>query len=48
KVRPPHIGEALAVLECKVEKEVEVGDHVFFIGRVLEAYAKSGAFDEVY
>lgn len=48
KVKPPHIGEALAVLECKVEKEVEVGDHVFFISKVLEAYAKSEAFDGVY
>jgi len=48
KVKPPHIGEALAVLECVVEKDVEAGDHVFFIGRVLEAYAKPDVFDEIY
>lgn len=47
-VKPPHIGEALAVLECVVEKDVEAGDHVFFIGRVVEAYAKPDVFDEVY
>ncbi|MCD6591616.1 MAG: flavin reductase family protein [Thaumarchaeota archaeon] len=48
KVKAPHVEEALAVLECRVEKEVEAGDHVFFIARILEAYAKSGVFDEVY
>jgi len=48
KVKPPHIGEALAVLECLVEKGVEAGDHVFFIGRVVEAYAKPDVFDGVY
>jgi flavin reductase (DIM6/NTAB) family NADH-FMN oxidoreductase RutF len=48
KVKPPHIGEALAVLECAVEKGVEAGDHVFFIGRVLEAYAKPDVFDGIY
>jgi len=47
-VKPPHIGEALAVLECVVEKDVEAGDHVFFIGRVVEAYAKPDVFDGVY
>ena len=47
-VKPRHIGEALAVLECVVEKDVEAGDHVFFIGRVVEAYAKPDVFDEVY
>jgi len=48
RVKSPHIREALAVLECAVEKEVEAGDHVLFIGRILEAYAKSEVFDEVY
>jgi len=48
KVKAPHVEEALAVLECRVEKEVEAGDHVFFIARILEAYAKSGVFGEVY
>lgn len=29
---------ALSYLECKVEKEVEIGDHVIFIGHVLLTY----------
>ena len=48
KVRVPHLAEALAVLECRVEKEVEVGDHALFVARVVEAYAKKGTFDEIY
>lgn len=48
KVKPPHVEEALGVLECRVEKEVEAGDHVFFIARILEAYARSEVFDEIY
>lgn len=45
KVRAPVIAECLAHLECKVEKAVEAGDHMVFIGRVLEAYAE-GDFAE--
>jgi len=48
RVRAPHVLEALAVLECTVYKEVEAGDHVFFMGRVVDAYVKPGLFDEVY
>lgn len=48
KVRAPHVAEAIGVLECKVEKDVEVGDHAFFIARVVDAYAKDEFFDEVY
>ncbi len=40
KVRAPIITECLAHLECKVEKTIEAGDHMVFIGRVLEAYAE--------
>ncbi len=40
KVKAPVIGECIAHLECKVEKAVEAGDHMVFIGRVLEAYAE--------
>ncbi len=48
KVKPSHVEEALGVLECRVEKEVEAGDHMLFIARILEAYAKSEVFDEIY
>lgn len=37
KIDCPRIGEALAYLECKVIKEFEVGDHILFIGQVVEA-----------
>lgn len=30
----PIIKQALAYLECKVEKELEVGDHILFIAKV--------------
>lgn len=40
KVRAPIVAECLAHLECKVEKAIETGDHMVFIGRVLEAYAE--------
>lgn len=35
----PLLGEALAWAECEVERELEAGDHVIFIGRVTEAEA---------
>lgn len=40
RVRAPIIAECIAHLECKVEKAIEAGDHMIFIGRVLEAYAE--------
>ena len=33
-LKVPLLEEALATLECKVIKEVEVGDHTFFVGEV--------------
>jgi len=34
------VGEALGVLECRVEKKVSVGDHDLFIGVVVDAYVR--------
>ena len=48
RVRSPHVLEALAVLECLVEKEVEAGDHVFIIGRVMDSYVRPEVFDKTY
>lgn len=48
KVSAPHVAEALAVLECRTENEVTTGDHTFFIARVVDAYVRRDAFDEVY
>ena len=37
-VKPPLIRKATINLECKLEKEVQAGDHIIFIGRVLAAH----------
>jgi len=36
----PRIKEALAFLECEVAEEVEVGDHIIFIGKVVNSRLK--------
>ncbi|MBU0628783.1 MAG: flavin reductase family protein [Nanoarchaeota archaeon] len=39
----PRIKEALAYIECKVVDEVDAGDHIIFIGQVLNSeFKKSG------
>jgi flavin reductase (DIM6/NTAB) family NADH-FMN oxidoreductase RutF len=42
KVNAPLIGESPASIECKVIKEVEVGDHVWFMGEVLATTVREG------
>ena len=42
KVNAPLIKESPVSIECKVVKEVEVGDHVWFIGEVLAAHVREG------
>lgn len=37
KVRVPSIKECQANLECKLVKEVEVGDHTLFVGEIVNA-----------
>ena len=37
KISVPVLDDALGVLECRLENQVEVGDHTLFIGRVLHA-----------
>lgn len=39
KISSPIVLEAEAVLECKVWRAVEAGDHVLFLGEVVECYA---------
>lgn len=36
----PRIKQALGYLECKVIKEIEVGDHILFIAQVLKGELK--------
>jgi len=37
-VKSPLIRKATINLECKLEKEINSGDHIMFIGRILAAY----------
>jgi flavin reductase (DIM6/NTAB) family NADH-FMN oxidoreductase RutF len=45
RLKAPVVREGIAHLECKVVKEVEVGDHTLFVGEVVEAYADERLFD---
>lgn len=36
KVKVPSIKECQANIECRVVKEVETGDHTFFVGEILD------------
>jgi flavin reductase (DIM6/NTAB) family NADH-FMN oxidoreductase RutF len=47
-VKPPIIKECVAHLECKLERQITVGDHTLFTGRVLTAYADEGAFEKKF
>lgn len=42
KVNAPLIRESPVSIECKVVKEVEAGDHVWFIGEVLTTHVREG------
>jgi flavin reductase (DIM6/NTAB) family NADH-FMN oxidoreductase RutF len=42
KVNAPHVGQSPVSIECKVLKEVEVGDHVWFMGEVLATSVREG------
>lgn len=42
KVNAPLIKESPASIECKVVKEIEAGDHVWFIGEVLATHVREG------
>jgi len=37
-VKPPLLKDATINLECKLQKEVNAGDHIIFIGKILAAY----------
>jgi flavin reductase (DIM6/NTAB) family NADH-FMN oxidoreductase RutF len=45
-VRPPIINECLAYIECRLEKDIEAGDHNLVIGKVLDAYARQDVLAE--
>ncbi len=45
-VGPPIIKECVAHLECKLRREITIGDHTLLIGEVLTAHANRRVFDE--
>jgi flavin reductase (DIM6/NTAB) family NADH-FMN oxidoreductase RutF len=42
RVKAPLIEESPVSIECKVVKEVETGDHVWFIGEALATHVREG------
>lgn len=38
QIKTPLLKDASINLECKLENEIEIGDHVLFVGRVVEAH----------
>jgi len=47
-VQPPVLSEAYGYLECHVEQAIPVGDHTWFIGKVLYAAARTGCFSDAW
>lgn len=45
-VKPPRIQEALAWVECTLEQSVELGDHIWITGRVVNADVKDEFWKE--
>jgi len=41
-VKSPLIEDATINFECVLEKEVDVGDHILFVGKVLESHMTEG------
>ncbi|MEM2281493.1 MAG: flavin reductase family protein [Candidatus Bathyarchaeia archaeon] len=44
RVKPPIIKECIAHLECKLYGKHPTGDHIIFVGEVVEAYADKKCF----
>jgi len=47
-VRPPILSDSLGYLECHVEKAVVVGDHTWFVGKVLYAATRKDIFSDTW
>jgi flavin reductase (DIM6/NTAB) family NADH-FMN oxidoreductase RutF len=47
KVKPPRVKDAIAWLECRTVKTVELGDHIWITGEVLECEVKDQLYDKV-
>jgi len=47
-VSPPLILECIGHLECRLENHIKVGDHTFFIGRIVNAWAEGDLFVDTW
>lgn len=47
-VSVPAIKECVAHIECRLERTIEIGDHILCIGRVVAAYASKTHFNKGY
>ena len=45
-ITTPYLSKSYAVIECKLQKSVEVGDHSFFVGEIVNAFGDENAFLE--
>ena len=45
-LKSPLIKECLGHLECKLYKQVEVGDHTLFVGKIIGAMVEERFFDQ--
>ncbi|MEM0340634.1 MAG: flavin reductase family protein [Acidilobaceae archaeon] len=48
RVTAPIIPESPLILECELYKDIEIGDHVLVIGKVVDAYSESTETPLVY
>lgn len=48
QVKAPIVRECIAHLECTVEDQFQTGDHTVFVGKIVEAYADQGVFQDGY
>lgn len=47
EVKPPLLSGCVVNLECKLEGELEAGDHTIFLGRVVTAYVDEDILDRL-
>jgi flavin reductase (DIM6/NTAB) family NADH-FMN oxidoreductase RutF len=46
EIAAPLVGDAVAALECKVERTLDLGEQAIVVGRVLAAYARPEHFHD--
>jgi len=48
KISTPHVKDAMAYLECKVEKEIKMKEHSLLIAKIVHAWADDRYFRETW